>query len=222
MQAKETINITEKLSVGYHANTGLSETVPWERARLRIEHHRPRDWKKLDAVMEDLLQSDPFIRERIMAKGARVEKDGIWVPDPKSYLMVDEPEEVLNQITNSGRDQLHLQGYGLTGLATVGTNYIGLTNTAITPGPTDTSLSGEITSNGLSRTQGSYTHTTGTNVTTVANTFTATGSQSCQAGALFNAAGPPVAGVMNHELTFTGRSLISGDTLAVSFQITLG
>lgn len=124
-----------------------------------------------------------------------------------------------NQITNSGRDFLHQQGYQTSGLGTNGLNYIALTNTAVTPGPTDTTLSGEIVSNGLSRTQGAVAHTTGTNTTTVTVTFTATGTQAAQATALFTAAS---SGIMNHELTFTQRTLQSGDQLVVTFTITLG
>lgn len=134
-------------------------------------------------------------------------------------------QEKLNQITNSGRDYLHQQGYQGPGAgqgsytAGNGFNYIALTNTAITPAAGDTTLSGEISTNGLQRTQGTVAHTTGTNTTTITNTFTASGTQSAQATALFTAAS---AGVMNHELTFTQRALISGDQLIVTYTITLG
>lgn len=125
-----------------------------------------------------------------------------------------------NQITNAGRDFLHQQGYQTSGLGANGLNYIALTNTAVTPGATDTTLSGEITTNGLARAQGTVTHTAGTNTTTVAKTFTcATAPQSCQAAALFTAAS---VGTMNHELTFTQRSLQIGDQISVTYTITLG
>jgi hypothetical protein len=175
---------------------GLSEGIVLGRASMLVEHRRPQAWIETDG--------------------------GVLVPDIGSYTLVDEPEIVWNQITNSGRDFLHLQGYGSSGLGSNGLNYIGLTNASISPSPTDTSLSGEITTNGLARAQGTYAHTAGTNTTTISYTFTASGTQSCQAAALFTAAGPPVSGIMNHELTFTQRSLISGDTLAVTYTITLG
>ena len=49
-------------------------------------------------------------------------------------------------------------------------------------------------------------------------TFTATGSQSAQKAALFSAAS---SGSMHHVLSFTQRSLVTNDQLAVTFTITL-
>jgi hypothetical protein len=209
----------------------LGEGVFLGHARMRIDHARPRDWKKLDSGMTDLFHADTALREIVQKKGSRQERDGIWVPDPRSYLAVDEPEEVLNQLTNTGVQFLNQQGYqgpgagqGSYTMATNGLNWIALTNTAISPAPGDTTLSGEITTNGLSRAQGTVTYglVSLVGTSTIANTFTASGTQSCQAAALFTVTGPPPAGVMNHELTFTQRSLISGDTLAVTYTISLG
>jgi hypothetical protein len=178
-----------------------------------------------DTAQSALIIASPKLYEQIIAQGAILEHDGRFsIPDPKSYID-EEMEEVWNQITNSGRDQLHLQGYssvaaGGTAPTSTGTNFIGLTNAAITPAAGDTTLSGEISTNGLARAQGTYAHTTGTNTTTITNTFTcATAPQAAQAAALFNASS---AGVMNHELTFTQRSLQIGDQLVVTYTITLG
>ena len=66
---------------------------------------------------------------------------------------------------------------------------------------------------------GTPTATAGTNTTTVQKTFTATGTQAAQKAALFTASS---AGTMNHALAFTQRSLQIGDTLQVTFTITLG
>ncbi len=128
-------------------------------------------------------------------------------------------DNALNLITNAGRDFLHIQGYGTTGLGANGFNYIALSNDALTETTASTVLSNEIVSNGLSRTQGTVSHTTGTNTTTIQKTFTATGSQQCQKAALFTASS---SGTMNHVLAFTQRSLISGDTIQITFSITLG
>lgn len=189
---KELIRVAEKMLVGALLNSRLADHIPLGRARIDVQHCRPK---------------------RFVTR-----PDGLLVPDPESYYLLDE-ETIWNLVTNSGRDQLHLQGYGTTGLATNGFNYIALSNDSTAPSASDTSLTGEISANGLGRTQGAYAHTTGTNTTTISNTFTATGSQSCQKAALFNASS---SGVMNHEATFTQRSLISGDTLAVTYTITLG
>jgi len=132
---------------------------------------------------------------------------------------IGQAEEVWNVITNVGRDFLHQQGYQTTGLGANGLNYIALSNDPVTETSASTTLSNEITTNGLGRTQGVVAHTNGTNTTTIANTFTASGTQAAQKAALFTASS---AGIMNHVLGFTQRSLISGDTLQITFTITLG
>jgi hypothetical protein len=209
-------------------NSPFKEFIPIGRAKLLLEHSRPDDFLKVEDKIFDLAHEDPELMKKLLAKGARMMNDGtMWLPDPESYKLLSS-EEFLNLVTNAGRDQLHLQGYGITGLSTNGFNYIGLAQNsgAASPSASDTSLStslgGEITANGFARVQGSYAHTTGTNTTTISTTFTATGSQSIAGAALFNAAGPPIAGTMNNEFSFTSRSLISGDTLATTFTITLG
>lgn len=128
-------------------------------------------------------------------------------------------ETVHNVITNAGRDFLHLQGYGSSGLGANGLNYIALSNDTLTETSASTTLSTEIAANGLSRAQGTVAHTNGTNTTTVSKTFTASGAQAAQKAALFTASS---AGTMNHALAFTQRSLQIGDTLAITFTITLG
>jgi hypothetical protein len=95
--------------------------------------------------------------------------------------------------------------------------YIALTNTAITPAATDTALSGEITTNGLARALGTPTHTSNATSYTLANTFTATGTQAAQAAGMFNASS---SGTLCFENTFTQASLVSGDTLTVTWTIT--
>lgn len=139
-------------------------------------------------------------------------------PDPTSYEVLAE-ETTYNVITNSGRDFLHVQGYGTAGLGANGLNYIALSNDTLTETTASTTLSTEIAANGLTRAQGTVAHTGGTNTTTVDKTFTATGAQSAQKAALFTASS---SGTMNHALAFTQRALISGDTLQITFTITLG
>lgn len=142
------------------------------------------------------------------------EKLGLWI-----YKLVDD-DEVLNILNNAGRVQAHKQVYGTTGLGTNGFNYIGLSNDAGGTGASHTSLASEIATNGLSRAQGTVTLASGSgNQTTVDKTFTATGTQSAQLTALFDAAST---GNMNHEATFTQRNLINTDTIQVTFTITLG
>jgi len=122
-----------------------------------------------------------------------------------------------NLITSAGKDLIAPQ-IGSTSPGANGANYIALTNTAVTPASGDTTLSGEIATNGLSRAQGTYAHTVGTNTFTITKTFTATGSQSAQAAGLFTASS---SGTMMAENTFTQVSLANGDQLTITWTITL-
>ena len=126
-------------------------------------------------------------------------------------------EESHNLITTAGKDFIAAQ-IGSTSPGANGANYIALTNTAITPAAGDTTLSGEITTNGLARAQGTYAHTAGQNTFTVSKTFTATATQSAQAAGLFTASS---AGTMMAENTFTSVTLNNGDQLTLTWTITL-
>lgn len=128
-------------------------------------------------------------------------------------------ETVFNVITNAGRVYLHKQCYD-TAPAANGLNYIALSNDTLTETASSTTLSTEIAANGLSRAQGTVTLPTGAGTqTTIAKTFTCTTApQAAQKAALFSASS---AGTMQHALAFTQRSLQIGDTLAVTFTITL-
>lgn len=131
-------------------------------------------------------------------------------------------EDVHNVVPNNGRDRLHLQGYGTTGLSTNGFNYVALSADALTETTASTALSTELSGNGLTRAQGAYAHTAGTNTTTISKTFTMSGAgpQTVQKAALFDL---NAAGTMNHVLAFSAsRSLVLNDQLAITFTITLG
>ena len=127
-----------------------------------------------------------------------------------------------NLLTNAGKDYFHAQCYTNNSAGGVGCNWIGLTESSITPAVADTTLSGEITTNGLNRLEATTkSHSAGANTTTLSKTFTATGSfTSVLASALFNAAS---AGTMAHIANFSTGSgtLISGDQLAVTWTMTL-
>lgn len=169
----------------------LSEHIPGGRASASIKHMRPSRW--LDEART--------------------------IPDPESYYLVHE-ETSHNLIMNEGRDFMHTQCYGTSGLLTNGLNYIALSNTTVTVDPTQTTLAGEITTNGLGRAQGAVAHTTSTNTTTISKTFTcSTAQQAAKTAGLFNLSS---GGKGNHFLAFTQRTLEVGDTLAVTFTITMG
>lgn len=130
---------------------------------------------------------------------------------------------VPNLLTLGGRDDFIDKCYIHNGQGTAAGNYIGLSNDAVAPSTSDTSLASEITTNGLARAQATTrTHTTGNNDWSLQYTWTATGSQSAQKAGLFTQTGPPVAGVMSHENTFASVSLLTNDQLQLTWSGTLG
>ncbi len=186
---------------------GFNEALGKGRAELLLQHMQPKDWKKCPKT--GLLEPDYRWKESQIGP----------VIDLDSAILLHE-ETNWNLITNPGRIFLHKQGYDTTGLGSNGLNYVALSNDTVTETAASTTLSNEIAASGLTRAQGTVTLPTGSgNQTTVAKTFTASGSVSAQKAALFTASS---SGTMNHVLSFTQRALISGDTLAVTFTITLG
>ena len=101
---------------------------------------------------------------------------------------------------------------------TRGAGFIASTESVITPAVGNTTLTGEIATNGLSRVDaGTKTHTAASNSTLIEHTFTASGSfTSVLASALFNASS---AGTMPHIANFASGSgtLVANDTLKISW-----
>lgn len=196
----------EQLEAAMRMHAMLGESIIG-RAHGRFVHMRPKDWRRNPRT--GLLEPD--YRWKDGPNGPEIDLDSAEVLGE---------DERWNLITNAGRIFLHKQGYDTTGLSANGLNYIALSNDAVTETAASTTLSAEIVANGLQRAQGTVTLPTGSGTqTTIAKVFTATGAQSAQKAALFSAA---AAGTMNHVLGFTQRNLISGDTLSVTFTITLG
>lgn len=140
--------------------------------------------------------------------------------------VVSEPPAML--LTNSGRDALHQQHLG-TSAQPAAFFYLALANsaTATAPAATDTTLVGEITTagGGLLRGSATFSHTAGTNTSTLTKTFTANASDSLpvtvsQLG-VFNAAS---AGTMSYKTPLSANATlsISGDNVAVTETITAG
>lgn len=144
---------------------------------------------------------------------------GIWL------RRLESEESVGNLILDGGRVAIHTYIYGTSaqrtsaGLSGTGFNYIALSDNASVPGAGDTTLTGELVGNGLSRVAGTVTLPVGSGTTTtVAHAFTYTGvsAQGVQKTALFDAA---VSGKMAHEILFPERVLNTNDVLTVSFSI---
>jgi len=124
-----------------------------------------------------------------------------------------------NLVTNAGLNWLaDIMSNTTTPSVNTQCNFIGLTNTAITPAGGDTTLTGEIAANGLSRAQATYAHTGSATTYTLTKIFTATGAQSAQAGAVFTAVS---GGTMCFEDTFTSATLATGDTLSITWTVTI-
>ena len=127
-----------------------------------------------------------------------------------------------NLLTDDGRDYAIAQFYTNTSAGGVGENFIALTVNTAAASTDSTLLTGEITTNGLERALATtISHSTGTNSTTLAKTFTASGTHTAvQKSATFNQLA--VGGTIAHEAVFTPVTLASSDTLAVTWTLTLG
>jgi hypothetical protein len=105
-----------------------------------------------------------------------------------------------------------------TGTPSVNTqcNYIALTDDSGSPNATDTALASEIATNGLSRKQGTYNHTSNASSYTDSAVWTATGTQASQkAGMLTTSSG----GTLCFESTYTAVTLNDTDTLTLTWTI---
>jgi hypothetical protein len=223
---KLALAIVGGLSAGTAHAAHVEEGVKLARARATFVVQRPREWidrqgnghtgewrEGLEAAYRDAFGALVAGRRWVIDPVTKAE-----VPDPRDVITLSR-DESLNVKTNAGIDFLHVQGYGTTGLGANGLNFIALSNDTLTETSSSTTLSTEIAANGLTRAAGTVAHTGATTTTTVSKTFTCTTtSQAAQKAALFTASS---SGTMNHALSFTQRTLQVGDTLAVTFTITL-
>src|SRR5205807_3770105 len=93
-------------------------------------------------------------------------------------------------------------------------NWVALSSDTNPPLATDTSLPGEITTGTLTRVQGSYAHTAGTNTATVTKTFTSDQAIAVNKMALYTAG--PTGGTMAFEDLLDRSDLQPGDAVTVS------
>ena len=127
-----------------------------------------------------------------------------------------------NLLTLDGRDLFHAQCYTNTANGTRGAGFVALTTNTSAPADTDVALTGELNASGFTRADATTkTHTNDTNSTTIEHTFTASGTVNLiHKSATFNNASSTT---MAHEAAFgTDASLISGDTLKVTWTLNLG
>jgi len=126
-----------------------------------------------------------------------------------------------NLLTTDGRDFFHAQVYTNTSAGTRGANFIALTSDSSGEDAGDTTLPSEITTGGLERAVATtITHVDDSNTTTLVKTFTASATHTAvQMSGTFNAAS---GAILAHEAVFTAVTLVSSDTLQVTWTLTLG
>lgn len=234
-QVQENAQINENLAVSVGRNrNGIEDQVLGKHNLVQTVHRRPTGACSADEAQIELnLLTSEDARETGEIAVLLKQHPGMWLNEAQAFVDLQfrgqRPRQLcwqtisadytMNLVTNAGLNwAADILGNTSTPSVNAQCNYIALTNTAITPAAGDTTLSGEISSNGLSRAQATYAHTSNATTFTLSKTFTATGTQSAQAGGVFTAAS---VGTMCYEDTFTSASLVSGDTLAVTWTITI-
>ena len=175
------------------------------------EHMTQNDGAIIEATRKSMMKDNSIIKGFVTIIKNEGKKD-------EQIICKNKP----NLLTNGGRDYAIAQFYTNTAAGGVGCNFIALTSDSTGADATDTTLPSEITTNGLERLLATtISHSTGTNSTTLAKTFTASGTHTdVQKSGTFNQLA--VGGTIGHEAVFTPVTLASSDTLAVTWTLTLG
>lgn len=121
-----------------------------------------------------------------------------------------------NLRTTAGRDWQSAQMGGTPGAAAL---YIAVTEDSTAPLASDTTLTSELASDGLTRKLGSYAHTAGSRVYTISVSFTVTGARTLHKVGLFNAAS---VGTLCFESALTTTVVSNGQTLSIIWSIDIG
>lgn len=146
----------------------------------------------------------------------------------RDWLTVEDNKH--NLLTTAGRDWVHEQVLtnATAGVAEQGAHEIAVTVDATGADATDNALPGEITTGGLAKKDptaapaGSITHTASSNTTVIVAIWTASaGHTSVQmAGLFYNPTG--ATGQLIFENVFTPTTLASGDSIELTWTITIG
>lgn len=100
--------------------------------------------------------------------------------------------------------------------------FMAVTANVFSPSSADTTLVGELTSNGFTRAIGTWAHTAAATTYTLQHTWTATGTETINNEALFGAANTTGGGVMPFESAEPSPpTLVSGDTLQNTVTVTI-
>lgn len=144
-------------------------------------------------------------------------KGDIIINGIKGHYELESDKKTLNLLTTLGVNFLATQGYS-DSLANNGANYMALTTDDTAPDASDTTLTGEITTGGLSRKQASISITD--NIVTLTALWTATVTHTnVQKAGLFTASS---AGTMVNEGLLDGSYTLNlGDQIEVEWTITV-
>lgn len=101
-------------------------------------------------------------------------------------------------------------------------SWLAVTSNVFTPATSDTTLAGELTTNGFTRAVGTYSHTAAASTYSLVHLWTATGTQTINNEAVFGACNTTGGGVMPFESAEPSPpTLVSGDTLQNTVTITI-
>ena len=175
-----------------------------------VEHVTNIDGSQVKQVKNKKLKEDSFINGYVTII------KNVGKPDEQTLC-----KDKHNLLTTDGRDFFHAQVYTNTSAGTQGANYIALTTDSTGADAADTTLPGEISTGGLGRAIATtITHVDDSNTTTLVKTFTSSGTHTAvQMSGTFNASS---VGILAHEAVFTSVTLVSSDTLQVTWTLTLG
>ena len=127
--------------------------------------------------------------------------------------------ESSNLVVNIGKDWVEVQLGGTPGASA---HWISLSTSTAALDPTWTVIPTEITADGLERASGTFDGTPGTGQWTITHTFNATGTHTnVQLTGLNWGAGPPPDSTLFAANTFDPVSLSSGDSLTVTWTLTV-
>lgn len=183
-------------------------------ATARVTHRRPVDFDRAGKPIGFSVVSEDQVEEKF---GPRDRLEGLLDGLRQGTLSQG---DLLNLVINAGRIYMFNQCYATSGIG-AGLNFIANSPDPISGHETasSTTLSAEVTTNGLSRAAATITAPTGSgNTGTIDKTFTATGTIASLKSGVFNASS---AGTMQHVIEYSGtKSLVNTETLQVTYTIT--
>jgi len=157
----------------------------------------------------------------VVAQAAGALVYGIIVSNTPTVLTVDQWYQVTSSSGASGSTPSGTGTYAiLPGQGPA--SWMAVTANTFAPSTADTTLAGELTTNGFGRAVGTYSHTAAASTYSLVHLWTATGTETINNEAQFGACAPSAGGVMPFESAEpTPPSLISGDTLQNTVTVTI-